>query len=333
VVEGVLENLRTNAILCVITDKPVAWNNIDELSAQMSFELRTFVEVVECGSFSLAAARLSLTPSAVSKLISRLEDRLDVRLLHRTTRRLSLTSEGEVFHLRARDILASIEDAEAEVSQAGRTPRGRLRINCVTGFAFHELATALPAFSARHPDIRIELAVTDRVVDLLAENADIGIRSGTVTDPSLVARKIADFERSVYATPQYLAERGTPSTPDDLRGHDCIVHGSKPPYRWPFSVGNETVAIEVPTRLAVDNAETALRIAIAGGGITRVADLLVGEAVRSGVVVPVLAEFHESDPIPLYAVYPQGRHRMPKVRAFLDFLVERFASAPWRHPG
>ncbi|MER1966327.1 LysR family transcriptional regulator [Castellaniella sp. GW247-6E4] len=296
----------------------------------MNADLRTFVLVVERGSFSLAAAELGLTPSAVSKLVSRLEDRLEVRLLHRTTRRLSLTPEGDIFHLRARDILAAIEDAEAEVSQAGRMPRGRLRINCVTGFAFHELANALPVFSARYPDMHIELAVTDRVVDLLAENADIGIRSGAILDPSLVARKIADFERRLYAAPAYLAKRGMPGTPGDLAAHDCIVHASKPPYRWPFLVNGGLVDVDVAARLAVDNAETALRIAVAGGGITRVADLLVGESVRSGCLVPVLDDFHVVDPIPLFAVYPQGRHRMPKVRVFLDFMLERFSHGPWR---
>lgn len=292
-------------------------------------ELRAFVDVVESGSFSAAGPRLGLTPSALSKLVTRLEKRLDVRLLHRSTRRLALTPEGETFYVRARDILAALKDAEAEVSGAGRVPRGRLRINCVTGFAFHELANALPAFAARYPEVRIEMAVTDRVVDLLAENADVAIRSGEIRDPNLVTRKIADFERGLYASPEYLARRGTPLSPADLQHHDCVIHGSKPPHRWPFEIDGQRTELDVEGRIVVDNAETALRIALAGGGITRVANLLVGESARSGTIVPVLRDFHAHDPVVLSAVYPRGRHRMPKVRAFLDFLIERFAMAPW----
>jgi DNA-binding transcriptional LysR family regulator len=296
----------------------------------MDFDIRAFVRVVERGSFSAAAADVGLTPSAMSKLVTRLEGRLGVRLLYRTTRRLALTAEGETFHRRACDILEAIKDAEAEVAQAGQ-PRGRLRINCVTGFAFHELSGVVPSFIARYPDVSIELVVTDRVIDLLAENTDIGIRSGTINDPSLVARKIADFERCLYAAPDYLAQRGTPIMPSDLVDHDCIVHASKPPYHWPFRIDGRVATVDIRSRLVVDNAETALRIAMAGGGVTRIADVLVGEAVRNGRLVPVLADFHASEPIPLSAVYPQGRHRIPRVRVFLDFLVDRFSQVPWRH--
>jgi len=162
-------------------------------------DVRAFVQVVERGGFAAASKDLGVTASAVSKLITRLEDRLGVRLLHRTTRRLALTPEGEIYHLRARDILAAIDDAEAEVSRAGQLPRGRLRVSCVTAFAFHQLTPALPHFLARFPDITLELGVTDRVVDLLAENADVGIRSGSIDDGSLVARKIAEITRGLAA--------------------------------------------------------------------------------------------------------------------------------------
>jgi DNA-binding transcriptional LysR family regulator len=143
-------------------------------------------------------------------LITKLEDQLGVRLLHRTTRRLSLTPEGETYYLRARDILAAIADAEAEVSRSGQTPRGRLRVTCITAFALHQLVPALPEFSRRFADVTVELSVTDRIIDLLAENADIGIRTGDVANPSLVARKFAEAERGLYASPDYLARRGLP---------------------------------------------------------------------------------------------------------------------------
>lgn len=294
-------------------------------------DMRVFVRVVERGSFSAAADDLQLTPSAVSKLVTRLEDRLGVRLFHRTTRRLALTPEGETYHLRARDILAAIEDAETEVARSGTTARGRLRVNSGTAFVLHELAAALPDFLARYPDIEVELAVTDRMVDLLAENADVAIRTGPIGDPSLVARKIADAERGLFAAPAYLERHGVPRTPDDLARHNCIVLSSIPAInRWPFHAGAKVRIVQVTSRVIVDDAEVAMRLAVAGAGIVRLSDLLVGEAVRRGLLVPLLADQHVVEPIPVSAVYPQGRHRMAKVRAFVDFVVERFASAPWR---
>lgn len=294
-------------------------------------DMQVLVRVVERGSFSAAAMDLRVTPSAVSKLISRLEDRLDVRLLHRTTRRLSLTPEGETFYLRSRDILAAIEDAETEVSSAGQRPRGRLRINCGTAFALHQLAPALPDFIALYPDVEVELVVDDRVVDLLAENADVGLRTGAVTDPSLIARRIAHVERGIFAAPSYLRRRGTPRTPDDLAGHDCIVLSfASAINRWPFHDGHEVRIVEIASRIIIHEAEAALRLAIGGAGIVRLGDLIAGAAMREGQLVPLLTEHHVVEPVPLSAVYPQGRHRMPKVRVFIDFLVERFGHAPWR---
>jgi DNA-binding transcriptional LysR family regulator len=294
-------------------------------------DLRAFVRVVDRGGFSAASEGLGLTPSALSKLITRLEDRLGVRLLHRTTRRLALTPEGETYLLRARDILAAIDDAEAEVSRAGQRPRGRLRVNCVSAFALHQLMPALPDFFRRCPEVDLELAVTDRVVDLLAVNADVGIRTGRIDDGSLVVRKIAEIRRGLYASPAYLARRGTPRTPAELRDHDCIVLSHIPSsHRWLFNDGSGVTSMDIASRVLVDSGEAALRLAIAGGGIARVADLLVADALHDGKLEPVLAERHAAEPVPLAAVYPQGRHRMPKVRAFLDFLVERFGHAPWR---
>ncbi len=294
-------------------------------------EMRAFVRVVERGGLAAAAKDLGITASAVSKLMTRLEDRLGVRLLHRTTRRLALTTEGEIYHLRARDVLAAIDDAEAEVSQAGRRPRGKLRVSCVAAFAFHQLTPAIPKFFARYPEVELELAVTDQVVDLLAQNADVGIRSGAIDDGSLVARRIAEIRRGLYASPTYLAQRGVPRTSDELGAHDCIVLSHIPSsHRWPFRENGTTRTVQVRSRVVVDSGEAALRIAMAGGGIARLADLIVRDAVMAGGLVPVLAATHVVEPVPLSAVYPHGRHRMPKVRAFLDFLVERFGRAPWR---
>jgi DNA-binding transcriptional LysR family regulator len=294
-------------------------------------EMRVFVRVVDRGSFSAAAEDLGMTPSAVSKVISRLEDRLGIRLLHRTTRRLALTPEGETYHVRAQDILAAIDDADAEVARLGTTPRGRLRVNTGTAFALHELVAALPDFMARYPEIEIDLSVTDRIVDLLAENADVAIRTGPVTDSSLVVRKIADAVRGLFAAPSYVDRRGTPAVPDDLVQHDAIVVSSVPAVnRWPFRHGDGVRIVEVKSKIVVDDAEVALRLAIAGAGILRVSDVLVGEAVRRGLLVPLFVDEHVSEALPVSAAYPQGRHRQAKVRAFVDFVVERFKSAPWR---
>ena len=298
----------------------------------MTIDMRVFVRVVERGNFSAAAQDLGLTPSAVSKLISRLEDRLGTRLLHRTTRRLALTPEGETYHLRARDILAAIENAEAEVARAGTTPRGRLRVNMNTAFMLHALARALPAFLGRYPDIELDLSVTDRTVDLITENCDVAIRIGPIGDPSLVARIFARTERDVFGSPDYLARRGTPEAPEDLTQHDCIRLSSMPALnRWPFKTRSGVKEIEAAGRIAVDDAEAALRLAIAGAGLIRVADLLAGDAVKRGELMPLLTAHRVVEPVSVAAVYPEGRHRMAKVRAFIDFLVEQFSGTPWRH--
>jgi DNA-binding transcriptional LysR family regulator len=176
--------------------------------------------------------------------------------------------------LRARDILAAIEDAEAEVSQAGRRPRGRLRVNCVPAFALHQLMPALPDFLARFPEVELDFVVTDRVVDLLVENGDVGIRTGHLQDPSLVARKIAEIRRGLFAAPSYLAARGIPRTAEELREHDCIVlHLSSASHRWQFRDGKQVRTIEIASRVLVDSGEAALRLATAGGGIVQLADL------------------------------------------------------------
>jgi DNA-binding transcriptional LysR family regulator len=237
-------------------------NEIAELESGMSniTDLRTFVQVIERGGFAAASKDLGITPSGVSKLVTRLEDRLGVRLLHRTTRRLSLTPEGETYHLRARDILAAIDDAEAEVSRAGQRPRGRLRVNCLPAFALNQLAPTLSKFLAQYPEVELELTVTDRLIDLLAENADIAIRSGPVDDPSLVARKFGEIQRGLFASPEYLARRGAPRTPDALRDHDCIVLKLFPgSLRWPFYDNGQVRVIDIRSRIQVDSGEAALK--------------------------------------------------------------------------
>lgn len=291
-------------------------------------DMRVFVRVVERGGFSAAAADFGMTPSAVSKLISRMEDRLGVRLLARTTRRLSLTPEGEIYFARLRGVLHDIDEAEAEITRARGAPRGKLRVNSGTAFGLHVLAPSLADFLARYPEIDIDLSITDRFIDLVEENADIAIRTGRIADSPHAMRKIADFERVVCAAPAYLVRRGTPAKPADLAAHDCIIVGGLG--QWPFHGASGVAITEVRPRLVTDDAEAALRLAIEGAGVIRLGDLIVADALRGGALVPILTDVHHVEPLPISAVYPAGRHRLPKVRVFLDFLMERFSHAPWR---
>ena len=286
-----------------------------------SSDMRAFVQVVESQSFSGAATVLGLSPSAISKLVTRLEQRLRVRLLHRTTRRLALTSEGDVYFARARQILADIEEAEAQVAKLRGAPRGHLRVNTSIGFGVHQLAPALPDFLTRYPEIEVELSLTDRIVDLVSEQADMTIRAGRIVDTTLTARKLADFTRTICASPSYLARCGVPSRPADLTEHNCILMA--------FRARGKMEDIEITPRVMTDNSEAALRLALEGAGIVRLADIIVAEPIRRGLLVPLLADAHYAEPVALSALYLAGRHRLPKVRVFLDFLIERFSSAPW----
>ena len=295
-------------------------------------DLRVFVRVMDRGNFSLAANDLGITPSAVSKLISRLEDRLGVRLLERSTRRLALTPEGETFLARARRIVADIEEAEAEVARVRGAPRGKLRINAGTAFGLHQLTPALADFLARYPEIDVDLSITDRLVDLIDEQSDIAVRSGHIPEGPFVQRKLADLQRVICAAPAYLARRGTPQAAADLRGHDCIVVAGPGLDRWPFKTRSGIDVVDVRPRVTTDDAEAALRLAIEGAGIVRLSDVIVGGPLRSGELVALLTDVHHVEPFPLSAIYPNGRHRLPRVAVFLEFLQERFGHAPWRLP-
>lgn len=295
-------------------------------------DLRVFVRVMDRGNFSQAAKDLGLTPSAVSKLVSRLEDRLGVRLLERSTRRLALTPEGETFLVRARRIVADIEEAEAEVARVRGAPRGKLRINSGTAFGLHQLTLALPDFLARYPEIDIELSITDRLVDLIEEQTDIAVRSGHIPEGPFVQRKLADLQRVICAAPSYLKQRGTPQTAADLKAHDCIVVAGPGLSRWPFKTRAGIDVIDVRPRVVTDNAEAALRMAIEGGGIVRLSDVIVGDPLQKGELVPLLTATHHVEPFPLAAIYPAGRNRLPRVAVFIEFLRERFGHAPWRIP-
>jgi DNA-binding transcriptional LysR family regulator len=294
-------------------------------------DMTAFVRAVDLGGFSAAARELSLSPSAVSKLVSRLEERLGVRLLNRTTRHLALTPEGEAYFARSQRIMSDIADAESEVAGFRERPRGKLRLNVGVALGLHQLSQVLPEFYARYPEIEVDLTITDRKIDLIEHGADVVVRVGPLDDSTLVAKKICDFERVICASPAYLARHGTPKLPEDLLKHNCITFSEpRSLRRWPFDTAKGMRTIEVRGNLLADNAESLLQAAVQGVGITRLADVIAGDAVRAGLLKPVLVDCHHVEPVPLYAVWPHGRHRSPKVVALVDFLVEKFASAPWR---
>ena len=289
---------------------------------ETTLAMSAFVRAIERNGFSPAARDLGVTPSAVSKLVSRLERRLGVTLLHRTTRRLALTPEGEIFFERAQRIVDAIADAEAEVMRFGERPRGRLRINVGVAFGTYALVPALPEFGARYPEIELEIALTDQVVDLAAVGADLAIRLGPLGDANLVARKLTDFTRVVCAAPAYLARHGTPRTPDDLVRHRCLTYEyAATRHQWRFigaDGGDKVVRIGGP--LHSNNGRMLGALAVEGAGIVCEPDFILAPDLARGALVPILADWTLPS-IAIHAAYPSRRHLSAKVRAFVDFLA------------
>jgi DNA-binding transcriptional LysR family regulator len=294
-------------------------------------DMAVFQRVAERGSFAGAAEDVGLSPSAVAKLITRLEERLSVRLINRTTRQLALTAEGEIYLDRVREILGAIESAESEIASARASPRGHLRVHTFPVIAAHELAPALPDFLARYPHITFDFMVTNRSVDLVGENVDISLRIGPLEDSGLISRKIVDLTRIVCASPGYLARHGWPEQPADLARHACLTLSRNPgSTSWPFRINGKLTRIEVKGPVSADSADMLLQLAIGGAGILRLSEHVVARAIDDGLLQPVLQDAQDPETYTLYALLPPGRHQAPKVKAFIDFLIERLGSAPWR---
>jgi DNA-binding transcriptional LysR family regulator len=297
---------------------------MDRLSA-----LETFVRVAETGSFSEAARRLKTSKSAVSRLVAGLEAELGVRLIHRTTRALTLTEAGRGYRERAARILADLADADQSVTRMQQAPRGRLVVNAPMSFGYLQLGRVMPDFLALYPDLTVDLTLTDRFVDLIDEGIDVAVRIGALTDSSLVARRLAPIRRVVCASPAYLSARGTPATPGDLAGHDCIGYSNPPGQtEWRFvDADGRPQPVAVGGRLTVNNGDV-IRDAVLGGvGLALLPTFLIGDDLRNGRLVSVLERFLPQD-LTLNAVYPHARHLSPKVRAFVDFLAQRFGPRP-----
>lgn len=293
-------------------------------------EMAAFVRVVEARGFSAAAPALGLTPSAVSKLVTRLETRLGVRLLQRTTRALHLTAEGELFFDSARRIVGEIAQLESRLSDGRGTPHGLLRVTTSLAFTTHQLAPVVSEFLGRHPRIELELLPTDRVIDMIEEGVDIAIRIGRLADTSFMARKIGEDKRLICASPAYLARYGTPRTPHDLARHKCIVSRERAYLnRWAFRTGSDVYEIEVTGPLGVSEGEAQLQMALQGVGIVRLTRLTVAQAVRDGKLISLFEAQSADSGVPIHAVYPHRRHLPSKVPAFVDFLIEKFTPPPW----
>ena len=296
--------------------------------------IEAFVRVAELGSFSKAADRLHSSKSVVSRQVGALEAELGARLLHRTTRALTLTEAGRSYFEQAARILAELAAANASVGQLQAAPRGRLRVSAPVSFGFLHLAPAGPDFLDRHPDVEIDLVMNDRYVDLVDEGFDMAVRIGTLADSSLVARRLAPARRTICAAPAYLQARGMPASPDDLKAHECLCYsnlGLSQEWRFVRPDGRPW-PVEVRGRLHANNGDALRAAALRGFGLAVLPSFLVGRDFQSGVLVSVLEAFMAQDS-GVYAVYPHARHLSPKVRAFVDFLAERFGPVPyWDHP-
>jgi DNA-binding transcriptional LysR family regulator len=290
--------------------------------------MAVFARVVEARSFSAAATQLGMSRSAVSKAIAGLEDRLGARLLNRTTRRLALTEIGQAFYERCARIVAEAEEAELAVSRLQATPRGTLRVAAPVSFGTLHLAPALPDFMVRHPDLRVEIDLADRIVDLIEEGYDLALRIAALPDSSLVARRIADNHMVVCAAPSYWRRRGRPSEPRGLARHACITYAyHRTPNEWPFAGPDGRFTVRVDGPLMSNNGDLSLAAALAGLGVVMLPCFLCGSDLAAGRLEQVLGEWMPP-PTGIHAVYPPGRHLSAKVRAFVDFLVERFGPQP-----
>jgi DNA-binding transcriptional LysR family regulator len=296
--------------------------------------LRVFAQVVESGGFSAAAEKLGLSTTAASRHVAELEAHLQTRLLNRTTRRVNLTETGRAFYERAVQVLADLEEAEQEASRAAVVPRGTIRLTSAVNFGVRHLAPAIAEFLARHPGVRFDVSLSDRIVDLVEEGFDLAVRIGAAGSDNLVARRLGETRLVPCASPGYLAAHGAPRAPEDLGGHNCFTYEYVTPrYLWRFrDAGGNERSVRVSGRLHSNNGDLLAEAAAQGAGIVFEPAFIVGPDVRAGRLVPLLQEFI-AEPMPIYAVYPSRKHLSAKVRLFVEFLVERFAHAPdWSAP-
>lgn len=292
-------------------------------------EMRAFTTVVEAGSFVRAAELLEVSKTAVSRLVADLEARLGTRLLHRTTRKLSLTPEGEVFLERCRRLLQDLEEAEAELSVHAGEAVGQLRINVPVTFGLLHLAPLWPVFMARHPKVELDITLADRLVDLVEEGYDLAVRIARLQPSSLVSRQLSSTRLVLCASPEYLRRHGTPAHPSELTRHAVIAYtllsmGD----HWEFEGPQGPVGVTVAAQMHTNSGDTCCAAALQHRGLVLQPTFLVGPHLSSGALVEVLPQYRSIE-LGVFAVYPSRKHLTPKVRVLIDFLVEAFRARAW----
>jgi DNA-binding transcriptional LysR family regulator len=297
--------------------------------------MRAFVTVVDAGSFVRAADALHLSKTAVSRLVGDLEARLGTRLLHRTTRKLSVTAEGEVFHERCRQLLDALAEAEAELSTRADEAVGQLRINVPVSFGLLHLAPLWPAFMSHHPKVMLDVTLSDRLVDLVDEGYDLAVRISRLQASSLVSRQITSTRLILCASPGYLRRHGAPAHPSELARHNVIAYsllsmGDQWEFNAPGPAGEagDPITVKVTPRMRTNSGDTCCAAALQHQGIVLQPSFLVGSHLASGALVEVLPQYRSVE-LGIHAVYPSRRHLTPKVRALIDFLVDAFRMRSW----
>jgi DNA-binding transcriptional LysR family regulator len=291
------------------------------LYADRARSLTLFAAVVDEGSFSAAGRTLGLSPSAVSRAVDRIEERLGVRLLLRSTRVLVPTAEGQAYLRAARRILADLDEAEQLIADQG-APRGRLRVSASLSHGRLFVVPLLGAFVKRHPHILVDIALTDTLVDVAAGQADVAVRFGPLSDSSLTARKLGENRRVIVASPGYLARYGMPQAPEDLHDHNCLnFNFRRAEPVWPFRREGRDFALHVKGNIEANNGETMGQLAAAGVGIARVGTFSVAQEMAEGSLVPILEAFNPGDIEAVHALFVGGSNTPARVRAFVDFLV------------
>jgi LysR family transcriptional regulator for bpeEF and oprC len=292
---------------------------VDQLAA-----MKVFARVAELGSFSGAADALDLSRAMVSTQVAALEKRYGVRLLNRTTRKVALTSEGTRFLEHCRRVFRELQTAEDELSHAHERPSGRLRVDVADAFGRHLLIPALPRFLARYPDLKLDVRISDRIVDLVAEQVDVAVRGGTITDPGLIARRAVGSRWITCAAPAYLEQHGWPQTPAELPAHQLIGYratGSAKTRHWIFQDGSRQLSIDPDCRVTLDSPEALLLAAVHGAGIIQTIDLLAARPLEQRELVVLLPGTAMRGP-PVSVIYPQAGQRLAKVRVFAEFTID-----------
>lgn len=292
-------------------------------------EMRVFAAVIDTGGFTAAARRLGMSKATVSRHVNELEERLGVRLLQRTTRRLSATSEGEIFHARCRELLDRLDEAEAEAASGSAASTGLVRINVPVSFGLLHLAPLWPALLARHPALELDITLSDRVSDLVEEGDDLAVRIGQLPSSSLVSRRLASTRLVLCAAPAYLAAHGEPDTPADLARHEVIAYSLfAAGEQWSFTgpAGEQTVRVQ--PRMRANNGDTCRVAALAGQGIILQPSFMVGADLAAGRLRELLPGWRSIE-LGIHAVYPSRKFLAPKLRVVIDFLAEALAEADW----